>query len=301
MTVLMALSTIVVEQTKVTEKTMVKCSQLLDYLAYHADAIVRFYTSNMIMNIHSDILYILEANTQSQTCGHFFMGWMPKNGHPIKLNGAFHVSANVIYFVVASDVEAKLGALFHNYQTGIIFCSILKDMGHAQPQTPVHCNNATAVGIANSTVKRQQLQSTEMQLFGISDKCAQDMYALHWHLIQENLVNYQGKHHAGAHHVAVRPWYLHIGNSLGVLPRAQAPSTLKECVRTLDDRYIREVPLPRAPRIQSAAHVTSDATRDLHAICYLQVPRIPTRSDLVRSHVGCARSMMLHLAPCWLM
>jgi hypothetical protein len=38
----------------------------------------------------------------------------------------------------------------------IIFRSILEDMGHAQPKTPVHCDNATAVGIANSNVKRQR-------------------------------------------------------------------------------------------------------------------------------------------------
>jgi hypothetical protein len=71
----------------------------------------------------------------------------------------------VICFVVASAAEVELGALFHNCETGIIFCSILKDMGHIQPKTPVHCNNATAVGIANSTVKRQWSCSMEMRFF----------------------------------------------------------------------------------------------------------------------------------------
>jgi hypothetical protein len=77
------------------------------------------------------------------------MGWVPKDGNPIQINGAFHVSANIIRFVVASAAEAELGALFHNCQTGII----VEDMGHPQPKTPVHCNNATAVGIANNNVK----------------------------------------------------------------------------------------------------------------------------------------------------
>jgi hypothetical protein len=75
----------------------------------------------MIMNIHSDALYLLEGNAWSQTCGHFFMGWLPQDDAPIKINGAFHVSTNVIRFVVASAVEAELGALLHNCQTGIIF------------------------------------------------------------------------------------------------------------------------------------------------------------------------------------
>ncbi len=107
------------------------------------------------MNIHSDASDLSESNACSQTCGHFFMGWLPQDDAPIKIYGAFHVSMNVIHFVVASTAKAELGALFHNCQTGIIFCSILGDMGHVQPKTPVHCNNVTAVGIANSTVKRQ--------------------------------------------------------------------------------------------------------------------------------------------------
>jgi hypothetical protein len=81
---------------------------------------------------------------------------MPKNGEPIKINGAFYVNATIMKFVVASAAEAELGALFHNCQDGIIFRKTLADMGHLQPKTPVHCDNATAVGIANNTIKRQR-------------------------------------------------------------------------------------------------------------------------------------------------
>jgi hypothetical protein len=117
-------------------------------------------------------------------------------------------------------------------------------MGHIQPKTPVHCNNATMVGIANSTVKQQWSRLMEMQFFWISDKCAHEIYALHWYPGQENLADYQSEHHAGAHHAAVHPWYLHDSNSPRFLPRVQAPSTLKGCVGTLDGRYLRKVPLP---------------------------------------------------------
>ena len=166
MTNLMALSTIAVNQTKATKRTMERCTQLLDYLAHNADAKVRFHASDMILNIHSNALYLSEAKARSRTCGHFFMEWMPKNGEPIQLNGAFHISTTIMRFVVASAVEAELGALYHNCQTGIIFRLTLAEMGHPQPQTPVHCNNATAVGIANNTIKRQRLQSMDMSFSG---------------------------------------------------------------------------------------------------------------------------------------
>ncbi len=78
MTVLMALSAIAVEQTKATVKTMGKCIQLLDYLASNSEAKVRYYASDMIMNIHLDASYLSETGVRSRACGHFFMGWMPK-------------------------------------------------------------------------------------------------------------------------------------------------------------------------------------------------------------------------------
>jgi hypothetical protein len=163
-------------------------------------------------------------------------------------------------------------------------------MGHPQPKTPVHCDNATAVGIANNIIKRQRLRAMEMRFFWIGDKVAQEMYALKWHPGQENLADYQSKHHIGLHHTAVRPCYLHLANSPRVLPRAERPSALKGCVGTLKDGYVCKEPLPRAPRIQHTSHMTTVA----QDTCYLaHVPRIPTWSDLTRSLAGLGRRTLL--------
>jgi hypothetical protein len=58
MTVFMALSSIAMEQTKATDRTIERCMQLLDYLASNNPAKVKFHASDMIMNIHSDALYL---------------------------------------------------------------------------------------------------------------------------------------------------------------------------------------------------------------------------------------------------
>jgi hypothetical protein len=89
---------------------------------------------------------------------------MPREGEPIRLNGAFHVSTTILRFVVASAAKAELGALYHNCQTGIIFRLTLSEMDHPQPQTLVHCDNATALGIANNTIKRQCSRSMENEI-----------------------------------------------------------------------------------------------------------------------------------------
>ena len=177
---------------------------------------------------------------------------MPKDGKPIKLNGAFHVNTQIMRFVVASAAEAELGALFRNCQDGIFFWLTLHNLGHPQPKKTVHCNNLTAVGIASNTVKRQRARAMEMRFMWVGDKVAQEMYELIWHPGEENLADYQSKHHVGAHHVNVQPYYLHMDNLPRFLPRALRPNTLKGCVGTLKDGYVRIVPLSRVnPQRQS--------------------------------------------------
>jgi hypothetical protein len=177
---------------------------------------------------------------------------------------------------------------------GIIFRLTLKEMSCPQPKTLVHCNNATAVGIANNSIKRQRSRSMEMRFFWVGDKIAQNMYDMSWHPGMENLANYQSKHCLGSHHVKVRPWYLHMENSPQNLPRAQSHSTLKGCVGTLKNGYVRNIPLPRAPRIQSANHMTSNkqVMIDSQDTCYLQVPRVPTWSNLTGSRTGLGRNIL---------
>jgi hypothetical protein len=135
---------------------MTKRKQLLGYLTTHPNAMVRFHASDMILNIRSDASYLLEANAHSQACGHFFMGWHADPPKPIKLNGAFFTLCAILRFVVASTAEAKLGALFLNCKQATIFRLTLEEMDHPQPPTPIYCNNSTAVGIANNTVKWQR-------------------------------------------------------------------------------------------------------------------------------------------------
>ena len=138
---------------------MAKAKQVLDYLATHQDATIRFRASDMILNVHSDASYLSETKAHSRACGHFFMfmGWTPIDGDSINLNGAFFTLCTILCFAVALAAEAELGALFLNCKEGIIFRLTLEELGHPQLRTPVHCDNATTVGIANNTVKRQRL------------------------------------------------------------------------------------------------------------------------------------------------
>jgi hypothetical protein len=114
MTVLMALSSIAMEQTKATDPKLERCVQLLDYLVSNNPAKVNEHTFQRIVPFSSE-----SAEPYMRT---FFMGLIPKDKEPIVLNGAFHTSTTVMQFIMASAAaEAKLGALFHNCQTAITF------------------------------------------------------------------------------------------------------------------------------------------------------------------------------------
>ena len=179
-TTLVALSSIAAEQTTATENTERKINHLLDYLYTHKDATIRFHASNMILNIHSDASYLSEPRARSRIGGIYFLGHAPRDGHGIQLNGPIHVQASICKFVVASAAEAELGALFYNCQEGKIFRLVLTELGHAQPATPVHCDNSTAVSIANDTVKKQQSRAMEMRFFWITDQVLIGNFNVTW-------------------------------------------------------------------------------------------------------------------------
>jgi hypothetical protein len=110
-----------------------------------------------------------------------------------------------------------------------------------------------------------------MLYFWVCEKIAQDAYDVTWYPGQENLADYQSKHHPGAHHQAIHPWYLHTKYSLLVLPKATRLSTLKGCVGNFSQGYIHNVPLPQVPREQSAksraqVHTIPDYYKTLYSV-----------------------------------
>ena len=245
LTLLPGLSGIASEQATATEATEARALQLLDYISTHPHAVVRYYASDMILNIHSDASYLSERDARSRVAGHYFLGSVPQATKPIRLNGSIFTLYKILKFVVASAAEAELGALFLNCKEGTIIRLILEELGHKQPPTPIHCDNMTAAGIANDTVKKHRSRSMEMRFFWVTDQVKQKIFDVQWHPGLENLGDYFTKHFIGKHHQQVRPWYLHMNNSPLYLPRAAAPSTLRGCVGTLPDGYTKAGPLPR--------------------------------------------------------
>ena len=66
----------------------------------------------MILQIHTDASYLYEPKARRRAAGHYFLGSMPQNKQPIRLNGEIYTLCTVLKFIASSADEAELGALF---------------------------------------------------------------------------------------------------------------------------------------------------------------------------------------------
>ena len=62
---LTALSSVDGDRAEATERTEAQEQQLMDYFATHPHATIRYYASDMILNIHSDASYLSESRARS--------------------------------------------------------------------------------------------------------------------------------------------------------------------------------------------------------------------------------------------
>jgi hypothetical protein len=138
---------------------MKRVNQFLDYMWMHPDALIRYHASDMILNVHSDALYLSAPKAHSRASGYFFP-WQ----HPMRrqVNPTQWCHSRHMHYPQAGcsipAAEAELGALILNAQEAKVFCLVLDELelGHPQPPTPIHIDNTTTVGIVNNTIKCQQ-------------------------------------------------------------------------------------------------------------------------------------------------
>lgn len=209
-TLLVALGTLASEQTKATEMTMRRVTHLLNYCATHPEATVRFKRSDMILHVESDASYLCLPKSTSRVAGYFYMGEKPQadNAQP-PINGAVLVVCNILRVVVSSAAEAELAGVFYNAKETIAIRTMLEEMGHKQPPTPIITDNSTAAGIANDTVKQKQSKAMDMRFYWSRDKVKQGVITVTWRKGELNRADYFSKDHAAKHHQEMRPMYLH--------------------------------------------------------------------------------------------
>ena len=86
-------------------------------------------------------------------------------------------------------------------------------MGQEQTgPTRITTDNSTADGFANQRTKIKRSTAMDMRFWWIPDRIEQGQLEVGWAPGEGNLADYHSKHHSPAHHIKMRPIYLHCSN-----------------------------------------------------------------------------------------
>ena len=88
---------------------MKKILRFLDYVATHSDAILTFSASSMVLNVHSNALYLCKPKAKSRVRGYFFLSSNTKNHVD---NEAVLNIAKILKNVMSSATETVIGPCF---------------------------------------------------------------------------------------------------------------------------------------------------------------------------------------------
>jgi Reverse transcriptase (RNA-dependent DNA polymerase) len=216
-TLLVILGTLASEQTKATEETMQRVTHMLNYCASNPNAIIQFNCSDMVLHADSDASYLCLPGAQSRVGGYLYLSSKPNDPNKAPepddpqppMNGAICVVCNILRVVVSSASEAELGGLFHNAKEVMALRTVLEELGHAQPPTPIATDNSVAAGIANDTVKQKHSKAMDMRFYWTKDRVKQKKLLVYWRKGSANRADYFTKNHPASHHKAMRPMYIH--------------------------------------------------------------------------------------------
>ena len=182
------------------------CHQLLDYVATHPNAGIRFHASDMILAVHTDASYLSEPGGKSRAAGHFYL--TNRNDEDFN-NGAVLTLSSIIKHIMSLASEAELAALYYGCKQAIPIYITLKEMGHKQPTpTPVTTDNITAQGLTTGTMAPKASKSNNQRFNWLKCRNTQRQFVYLWRKGILNCANYASKHHLAKHHQNVCPFFI---------------------------------------------------------------------------------------------
>ena len=73
---------------KPTKNTMIKAQSIIDYIATYPDTYIIFYANNIILNIDSDVVYLVSPKVRNTVTGYFQLACLQNVTEHPRLNGA---------------------------------------------------------------------------------------------------------------------------------------------------------------------------------------------------------------------
>ena len=90
-TILPALNEIASHQEQPTQQIIDKSQHHMDYVHIYPNAYIRYYVSDMILNIDSDVASLVAPKSLSRVAGYYHLLANPKIIKHPRINGAIHI------------------------------------------------------------------------------------------------------------------------------------------------------------------------------------------------------------------
>ena len=103
---------------------------LMDYLHYHPNAILRYYASDMILQVETDSAYLVLPKARSRAAAWFILGNDPTSSPTPMPNAPIYIMCNTLKNVMSSAAEAETGGLFLVAQRACPIRVTLLGLGH---------------------------------------------------------------------------------------------------------------------------------------------------------------------------
>jgi hypothetical protein len=159
-------------QSKPTANDMKSMECLLQYVSTHSNMGIRYYASNMILQLMSDASYLCRPRARSvYGCFSYF-------GSPDFINGPLACGSWMISCVCASVMEAELGGGFECAQMAVHHRRMLHDLGYPQAPTLLRMDNSVALGLASGTISAKRSKSVDMRFFWLIDRVKQGQFVV---------------------------------------------------------------------------------------------------------------------------
>ena len=191
-TMLVALNKVGSKQASPTTDTVQKTKILMYYADTQSDAVIRFHTSDMCLNIDSNAAYLVQPKACSRAAGHYYLSDNPSPPHICitpTTNGPILTKCQTICTVMASAAEDETGAIFLNGQQDVPIRTALIEMGHPQPPTLIITYSATSYGILTGNMRQKRSKAFDMHFHWMGCRIKQNQFCLYWQKGTENLAD----------------------------------------------------------------------------------------------------------------
>ena len=91
---------------------------------------MRFHTSDIVLQIDSNVVYLVMLNARSRIAGYFQLNDNLKRVPQPMINGAVIFKCKMLKHVVSSVAEAERAGVFYNAQIAIPIRYILEKLGY---------------------------------------------------------------------------------------------------------------------------------------------------------------------------